>query len=80
MLRGGRDMSITCDGSRTARKNGVSGRARRTPALCEGTLHVNTDTAEGVLQVTACDDKGQPIKGFEQSREIHSDKTAVAVS
>lgn len=48
--------------------------------LPEGTLHVNTDTAEGVLQVTVCDDKGQPIKDFEQSQEIRSDKTVVAVS
>ena len=48
--------------------------------LPEGTLHVNADTAEGVLQVTVCDEQGQPITGFEQSQEIHSDKTAAAVS
>ena len=49
-------------------------------ALPEGTLHVNTDTTEGLLQVTVCDETGQPITGFEQSQEIRSDKTAVAVS
>ena len=48
--------------------------------LPEGTLYVNTDTEKGALQVTVCDDKGQPIKGFELSQEIHSDTTAAAVS
>ena len=32
------------------------------------------------LRVAVCDEKGQPIKGFEQSQEIRTDKTAVDVS
>ena len=45
-----------------------------------GRRNIEARSQEGVLQVTVCDDKGQPIKDFEQSQEIRSDKTVVAVS
>lgn len=45
-----------------------------------GELHVNAATKDGSLRIAVCDEKGEPIKGFEASREIRADKTAIPVS
>lgn len=82
-----RDIGAVClavlrrDGFISLDAGGEAGTLRTKPfVLSKGTLHVNADTTEGGLWVSVFDDKGQPIKGFEHSLDIRSDKTSVEVS
>jgi len=47
--------------------------------LPAGELHVNAATKDGSLHVAVCDEKGEPIKGFEASNAVRADKTAIPV-
>lgn len=48
--------------------------------LPAGRLYVNVAATKGWLRVGVSGEKGQPIKGFEESQEIRVDRTSAEVS
>lgn len=47
--------------------------------LPDGALHVNVDAKAGALRVTACDEAGNPLRGFQASEPITKDAANAAV-